>query len=244
MDTFGDSTDPTLLLIHGAGNTRFSWEDEFCARLAAGGRHVIRYDLDARASLRELVDDAVDRLGDRPGHVVGLSLGGMIGQRLALDHPARVASLVLASTTPGGDGLPRPADGLFEDEPEAPDWSDRDAVIEYLVAVERPFSPHFDEDAARAIATRVVDSGADVQAALEHFTLDMGEPWRARLGEVRVPVLVIHGSEDPVFPPAHGRALADEIPGATLLVLEGVGHEYFPRSSWDVVVPAILRHTV
>ena len=75
-----------------------------------------------------------------------------------------------------------------------------------------------------------------------HFMLEAGDPWRQRLGEVAAPALVVHGTEDPLFPIGHARALANEIPGAELLALEQTGHEYFPRATWDLVVPAILRH--
>jgi pimeloyl-ACP methyl ester carboxylesterase len=75
-----------------------------------------------------------------------------------------------------------------------------------------------------------------------HYAAEGSDRWRERLGEVDVPTLVIHGDEDPIFPVGHGEALAREIPGAELIVLEGTGHE-LPRRDWDVVVPAILRIT-
>jgi pimeloyl-ACP methyl ester carboxylesterase len=264
VETFGDPADPAILLIHGAGNTMLSWDEELCARLAAGRRFVVRYDSrDAGRSeggmpqyaFRDLVADAVgllDSLGVGRAHVVGMSLGGGVAQLLALDHPDRVASLVLASATPGGPGhgqpdLPGAAEGLFADEPPEPDWSDRDAVIEYLVEAERPYAARsrpYDEAAMRELSGRVFDHSADLERSLTGTTtLEMSEPWRQRLGEVSVPALVIHGTEDPLFPPAHGRALAEEIPGAELLALDATGHEYFPPATWDVVVPAILRHT-
>ncbi|MBE2319746.1 alpha/beta hydrolase [Solirubrobacter sp. CPCC 204708] len=239
MDTFGAKTDPAILLIHGAGNNRFAWPDEFCTRLADGGRFVIRYDF-AGASVDALAEDALRRFDD--AHVVGLSLGGLVGLRLALDHPERVHSLTLLSTTPGGDGLPDSADGLFDDLPEPPDWSDRAAVVEFLVESERPFSPRFDEPATRAYAERVADDPSSVRTFIE-APFDWGEPMRARLGTLRTPTLVIHGAQDPVFPLEHGETLAREIPGAALLVLPETGHEYPPRRHWDTVVSAILRHT-
>jgi pimeloyl-ACP methyl ester carboxylesterase len=73
--------------------------------------------------------------------------------------------------------------------------------------------------------------------------LEGGEPVRPRLGEIRAPTLVLHGTEDPLFPCGHGEALAAEIPGARLLPLEGVGHEMPPRPVWDQVVAAIVEHT-
>jgi pimeloyl-ACP methyl ester carboxylesterase len=116
-----------------------------------------------------------------------------------------------------------------------------------MVRDERPYaarSRRFDEAAARELAGRIYDRSADIEAnATNPFIVDAGAPWRARLGLVAVPTLVVHGTEDPVFPYEHGAALAREIPGAELLGLEATGHEHFPPATWDVAVPAILRHT-
>jgi len=270
VETFGDPADPAILLIHGAGSSMLSWEEELCGRLAAGARFVVRYDLrDAGRSvtyergappygLRDLVADSVgllDALDVGNAHVVGMSLGAAIGQVLALDHPDRVATLTLASSTPGDPshespdlpGMSEELRAFFADEPPEPDWADRAAVIEYVVDAERPFAARsraFDEAAMRDLAGRVFDRSVDIASSLTNpFMLEAGGPWRRRLGAVAAPTLVVHGTEDPCFPYAHGRALAQEIPGAELLALEQTGHEYFPRATWDLVVPAILRHT-
>jgi pimeloyl-ACP methyl ester carboxylesterase len=267
VDTFGDRADPALLLIHGTGNSRLWWDERLCERLATGGRFVIRYDVrDAGGSvsyaagappygLRDLVADAaglLDALALERAHVLGLSTGGSIGQLLALDHPSRAASLILVSTTPGipgeeADGLPGATPQLhefFADEPSPPDWTDRAAVIDYLVESERPFSPRYDEPAMRDLYGRVIDDTGNLEASLTGvFMIDSGPPWRDRLAAITAPTLVIHGTEDPLFPYEHARALAREIPGAELLPVEDMGHEYFPPATWDVVVPAILRHT-
>jgi pimeloyl-ACP methyl ester carboxylesterase len=133
---------------------------------------------------------------------------------------------------------------FFADEPPQPDWTDRTAVIDYIVESERPLAARFDEAAMRTLAARVFDRAANIAANLTNpFLVDAGEPWRHRLGRLAAPTLVLHGTEDPLFPYAHGQALANEIPGARLLALEHTGHEYFPRHTWDLVVPAILRHT-
>jgi pimeloyl-ACP methyl ester carboxylesterase len=261
-EAFGDPADPMLLLIHGTGSSMLSWDEELCARLAAGGRHVVRYDWrDAGRSvtyavgappytLRDLVADAVgllDVFRERRAHLVGMSAGAAIAQLLALDHAERVASLTLASSTPGSPGeeqsdLPPPAGGAAM--PRTPDWDDRAAVIEYLVESERPYSPRFEEAAARALAARIFDRSRDIAAsATNPYMVEAGDPWRARLGDIAAPTLVVHGAEDTIFPFPHAVALAREIPGAELLRLEHTGHEYFPRATWDVVVPAILRHS-
>ena len=268
VGTFGDIADPPILLIMGGASSMDWWEEGFCGRLMAGSRFVIRYDHRdtgrsisyepgaAPYSLRDLAEDAVgvlDAFGLESAHLVGMSVGGWIGQLVALDHPDRVASLTLISTSPAADSsdpdLPEMSEELrafFAEEAPEPDWSDRDAVIDYIVEGERPFagSRPFDEAAIREIAARAFDRTTNLASSItNHAGIDTGDRWRERLGEVSAPTLVIHGTEDPMFPSGNAVALAKEIPGAGLLALERVGHEVPPRDLWDVVVPAILRHT-
>jgi pimeloyl-ACP methyl ester carboxylesterase len=262
-ETFGDRGDPALLLIMGSSASMDWWEDEFCARLADGGRFVIRYDhRDTGESVvyepgkppytgRDLTADALgvlDALDVDRAHVVGMSMGGAIAQVLALEHPARVASLTVIATSPvsgSHDGLPAMDDDLVAAfNASEPDWSDRAAVIDYVTHLARTSaarSQPFDEPAFRALAGRIIDRTRNLESSFKnHDVMDHGEPLVGRLDEVSVPALVIHGNEDPVFHPAHGQALAAAIPGANLLALPGSGHE-LPRRTWDVVIPAILR---
>jgi pimeloyl-ACP methyl ester carboxylesterase len=270
VQEFGAPTDPALLLIGGAAASMDWWEDEFCERLAAGGRRVVRYDLrDTGRSTaspagkpdytgRDLDHDAlalVDVLGLAPVHLVGVSMGGGIGQTIASEHPEKLASLTVLSASPAGPGgperpdLPPPAPQAaqaFASPPPEPDWSDRAAAIDFIVAGLQPFAGRLgvDEPRARALVARMYDRTTDVAASqTNHWILEGGGPDRTRLSGIRVPTLVMHGTDDPVFPIAHGEALAAEIPGATLIPLDGVGHEFPPAPTWDVVVPAILEHT-
>lgn len=265
VETFGDRGDAAILLIMGASGSMDWWEDEFCERLAAGSRFVIRYDQrDTGRSVSyvpgapkytgpDLVADAggvLDALEVARAHVVGISMGGAIAQLLALDHPDRVVSLTLVATSPAGPGDPD-LPGM-SDEASArfmlddPDWSDRAAVIDYMARISEACagrSRPFDEAGARRLATRVLDRTVSIASSMKnHHVLGGGDRWRERLGEVSAPTLVIHGTEDPVLPYEHGLALASEIPGAALLTLEGTGHE-LPSAVWDEVVPAVLDHT-
>jgi hypothetical protein len=97
----------------------------------------------------------------------------------------------------------------------------------------------------RTIAARVFDRTVNIASSMtNHFVIDACvDRWRERLGELGAPTLIVHGTEDPLFPYGNALALEREIPGARLLALEWVGHEMSPRALWDVVVPAILRHT-
>ena len=265
---FGDPADPAILLAHGAGDSMLGWREGFCERLADGGRYVVRYDSrDAGRSTTyepgapqyseaDLIADVaalIDDLEIEPVHFVGLSGGGATAQLFTLEHPRKVATLTLIATTPGypseSSDLPGPdprVARVFSGEMPDPDWADRDAVVEYLVELERPFagSGGFDADAQREHAGRVFDRTHNLAAQLTNpFVGGGGDGWRKRLGEIEAPTLVIHGDDDPLFPLPHGEALAREIPNAELLVLEGVGHEYPPPRTWDTVVAAILEHT-
>jgi pimeloyl-ACP methyl ester carboxylesterase len=266
-ETFGDPADPALLLIGGSSSSMDWWEDGFCERLAAGRRFVIRFDhRDTGRSVAyppgapgygsdDLIADAVgvlDALDTATAHVVGISMGGAIAQLVALDHPARVASLPLISPSPGAPGPDDPdlptmsEETIAEFAVDEPDWSDRDAVIDYLLHLARvsasPSRP-FEEAEFRDLAGRVFDRTTNIESSMKnHEILDGGDRWRERLAGLSVPTLVIHGTDDPVLPYGNALALAREIPGARLVTLEGTGHE-LPRASWDVVVPAILEHT-
>ena len=266
VETFGTPADPAVLLIAGATGSMLSWEDGFCALLADGGRYVIRYDhRDTGRSVTyppgepgygfaDLVADAVgvlDAVAVARANVVGISMGGGIAQLLALDHADRVASLTLIATSPAGPnapGLPPMSPELLAHfaagAPPAPDWTDRDAVVEHLARQGRPYAgPRpVDLEAARVPAGRVFDRARDIASSANHFQAGGGEPWRDRLGTIAVPTLVLHGDADPLTPLGHGEAMAREVPGARLLVLEDTGHE-LPPGVWDVAVSAIVAHT-
>lgn len=266
-EAFGLPDDPAILLIGGAATSMDFWEDEFCARLADDGRYVIRYDLrDAGRSTSypvgepaytgtDLVADAVavlDGFEMEAAHVVGISMGGAIAQRLALDHPERVAGLVLQSTTPAVAGTRGPRElppmeprlaAVFATDGPGPDWSDREAAIEAMVEGERPFagSLPFDAERARRIAARSYDRTTDMAAMqTNHWILGDGDPPQKHLDDIAAPTVVLHGTEDPLFPFAHGEALAEEIPGARLVPLPGMGHEYPPEPLWDLVIGEIV----
>jgi pimeloyl-ACP methyl ester carboxylesterase len=177
-------------------------------------------------------------------------MGGAIAQQLALDHSDRVSSLTLMSTSPGGPGLPPMSDELrarFKEPASEPDWSDRQAVVDYIVEDLHAYAGtlRFEEEEMRALVGRIVDRTVNIASTMTNHLLleDDGEPLRPRLGEITAPTLVLHGTEDPLFPFGHAVVLAAEIPGAHLVAVEGVGHEMPPRPVWDQVVAAILAHT-
>ena len=243
---FGDAAAPLVLCA--GGTTMLSWPDALCESLARGRRHVVRYDLrdsgesitvDPEApayTLRDLAADAAAlarELDDRPAHLAGIGVGGMVAQVAALDHPEAFSALTLAGTRPVAPG---PVDDDLPDHDAAtmnrlfsrsmPDWSDRDAVAEYAAGGAEILGD--DPAAARAVAERIWDRTPGTLPAVQMANqlgmvfakLDCKPRWRERLPELALPTLVVHGRRDPFFPVGNGEALAREIPGARLLVLE------------------------
>jgi pimeloyl-ACP methyl ester carboxylesterase len=263
-EAFGDPAAPPILLVMGLGGSMLWWEEGFCRMLADGGRFVVRYDhRDTGRSITyepgrpgytgdDLVADAagvLDAYSLPAAHVVGVSAGGAFAQLLALDCPDRVLSLVLISTsaaTPGDRGLPPPTEdfGRFAATAEV-EWSNADSVIEYLVDYSRLLAGGrrpFDEAAVRALVRQDVERADDVAALQNHDLITDDARARGPLSSIAAPTLVIHGTADPMFPVEHGEAIAAELPGATLLRLDGAGHGV-DRADWETIVDAILRHT-
>jgi pimeloyl-ACP methyl ester carboxylesterase len=264
-ESFGEPGAPPLLLMMGNGASMLWWDDDLCRMLAAGGRFVVRYDQrDTGRSVTyepghpgydagDLLDDAVgvlDAFDIEAAHLVGVSSGGGLAQELALDHPDRVHSLTLISTTfavsSHGRDLPGPtAEFIRFVQAAGPDWTDDDAVVDYLVAYaemltggRRPFP---EQEVREMVETDV--RRAHSPASVQNHDL-LADPPRDRppLASIRVPTLVVHGAADPMFPLAHGEALAEEIPDAELLVLPDAGHGV-ERADWDALVAAIVEHT-
>ncbi|MFD7660557.1 alpha/beta fold hydrolase [Actinosynnema sp. NPDC059797] len=265
VEHFGDAAAPLVLLVGGV--TMLSWPDELCAALARGGRHVVRYDLrdsgtsttaDPEApayALRDLAADAAALargLDDRPAHLAGIGVGGMVAQVAALDHPGAFSALTLVGTRPVAPG---PVDADLPDHDAAtmarrfalpmPDWSDRAAVAEYAAAGAEVLGD--DPAEARAVAGRVFDrtpgAGPAVRMAnhlgVVFARLDCTPRWRERLPGLAVPTLVVHGRRDRFFPVGNGEALAREIPGARLLVLDQAATA-IPRTAVGEVASAML----
>jgi pimeloyl-ACP methyl ester carboxylesterase len=260
VETFGNPANPAVLLIDGAAASMLWWETELCEQIARGDRFVIRYDnRDTGRSTSyppgrpgyaytDLAGDALgilDALDVERAHVVCRSMSGGIGLIVGVDHPDRVASLTFVSTSTGEDGLPPSSDELTGNTPADPDPADPAAVVDFVVASAKAYSggsPYFDETATRALVERDVARARDIASTLvNHYAMSFDGSSRD-FASIKAPTLVVHGDHDPAFPLPHGQALRDAIPGATLLVLEGAGHD-LPKPLWDVFVPALLRHT-
>ena len=265
VESFGDDDAPLVLLA--GGTTILSWPAALCERLVAGGRRVVRYDLrDSGESttadpetpaygLRDLAADAAalaDTLGGPPAHLAGFGVGGMVAQVAALDHPGAFSALTLAGTRPVAPGK---LDADLPDHDKAtmkrlfalpmPDWTDREAVAKFAAARAEILGDN--PVAARAIGARIWDrtpgTAPPVQMAnqlgLVFSKLDCKPRWRERLSEIAVPTLVVHGRRNPFFPVGNGEAIAREIPGARLLVLEEAATA-IPDAAADEVAEAML----
>ncbi|WP_105385363.1 alpha/beta fold hydrolase [Neorhizobium alkalisoli] len=264
-EAFGEPAHEPTLLIMGAMASMLWWPEEFCQQLSARGRYVIRYDNrdtglstfyepgNPPYSMDDMAEDAMrvlDAYGIDSAHLVGMSFGGMIAQIAALTHPARVSALTLISTSPIGvdtSTLPQISDAYMEHAAagESVDWTDDAQVIEYIVQDTRIIAgmAHcYDEEEARNLVERDVRRAKNFLSATNHFILKRSDVWKSKLGELAVPLLVVHGTADPIFPIEHGELLAEIVEGAGFLRLEGGGHEIH-REDWDEIVSSMDVHT-
>jgi pimeloyl-ACP methyl ester carboxylesterase len=220
-------------------------------------------------TMADLTADAVgvlDAYGIAAAHMVGASMGGMISQLMSILYPERVLTLTVMMSTPlrtdvqegflqalmgqpHTGALPPPAPraielyrALMAGGPPGNRQENIDVQVKILRMMTGSGTP-FDEQEYRRRVERMFDRARDINASMNHGLVP--SPTREQveaLGRVRVPTLVIHGTDDPMFPPEHGAAMAKAIPGARLLMLEGLGHEV-PRRLHGEFARAILEHT-
>ncbi|MFC4944213.1 alpha/beta fold hydrolase [Pseudonocardia sp. GCM10023141] len=269
-ETIGDPERPTVLLIMGLGGYRHYWPDGFCRMLADSGHHVVRFDnrdvgdsthladhgpvdiaavLAGRAappySLEDLADDTVgliEALGLRSAHLVGMSLGGMIAQSVAIGHPDRIGSLTsFASTTNDptvGGAQPEAMRALTAAPPTT-----REGMAEHAVATARVIgSTGFDLDEGwlRDRGRRAFDIGVDPAGLSRQTAAALTARDRTpALRSLRVPTLVVHGAVDPLCDVSGGRATAAAVPDADLMVVDGLGHD-LPPGFWPSLVDVVM----
>jgi len=186
----------------------------------------------------------LDALEIGEAHIVGASMGGMIVQAMAINHPERVLTLTSIMSTTGRPDLP-PA----RDEAMAvlltPAPNEREANIEHRVksALVIGSKRHHDEAGVRAMAAKSFDRAYyPIGMARQIVGIMASAPRHEALGAVRVPTLVIHGADDPLVPVEGGKDTAASVPGAELLILQDMGHD-LPRPLWPLIVEAIARNT-
>jgi pimeloyl-ACP methyl ester carboxylesterase len=255
-ETFGADTDPVLLLVNGLGSQCINFKVELCERFAARGFRVVRFDnrdvglsSHLKGGPKYTVDDmagdgfaVLDAVGADAAHIAGWSMGGMIVQAMALQHPERILSMTSVMSAPG------PV--LGEREPDvmaafmAPAARTRDEAAErHLEGLRAWGSPAaYDVERITADAHAAYDRCWDPEGRARQAMSVGASPSRVEaLASLNVPTLVIHGDADRLVPLACGRATADAIPGARLEIIEGMGHDY-PPMHWDRLVELITTH--
>jgi pimeloyl-ACP methyl ester carboxylesterase len=252
-ETFGAPDASPLLLIAGLGAQMLSFDEDFCRLLAGRGFHVIRFDnrdvgrstwMAGPYTLDEMAADAaglLDALGVRAAHVVGVSMGGFIAQLVALNHPARVLTLTSIISGPGGEDEVPPTDEgravLLSTAPE----THEERVALGLWAKQKLLGPAdpFDEPYERERVERALDRAYNPAGFMRQLLAITSANSRTdRLRSLRIPTLVVHGDQDILVPVENGRKVADAVPGARLLEVEGMGHDV-PKRVWPQVVDAI-----
>jgi pimeloyl-ACP methyl ester carboxylesterase len=275
-DTFGSDEDPALLLVMGFTAQMISWDEEFCRRLADGGRYIIRFDnrdsglsttLDGVEvdlgqvmtaamtdqplpevpyTLSDMAADAVgllDHLGVERAHVVGASMGGMIAQTVAIEHPTRVASLISVMSMTGeleyGQATPEAMTVLVTPPPPDRDGVVASAAGSAVWSSRRWFDLARAQDSyGRSYDRRFYPEGAPRQLAAIYAS----GPRTDTLPTITAPTLVIHGLDDTLITPGGGERTAELVPGASLLMVADMGHD-LPVPLWPLLTGAILGFT-
>ncbi len=271
-ETLGDPADPALLLVMGLGMQLIHWDRELCELLAGRGFHVIRFDnrdagrstqiaapvpnlmrgfaglrLEAPYRLEDMAGDArglLDHLGIERAHVAGVSMGGMIGQTLAIEAPERVLSLASIMSTTGARNVSRPRlrvwRTLLERAPR-----ERDAYADYFVRLFGLIgSPRYPTDEARMreVAAAGFERGVHPAGTGRQLAAIIASGDRTvRLRRLDLPTVVIHGRADPLLPFRGGEATARAIPRARLVAFDGMGHD-LPQELWPPIVDALAEN--
>jgi pimeloyl-ACP methyl ester carboxylesterase len=172
-------------------------------------------------------------------------MGGMIAQTIAIRHPSRILSLISIYSTTGNRDLPPPKPEMME-RLQAPAPLERETYIKYMVDLFKAMAGPgfaFDEAWTRMTTARAYDRSFSPQGTIRQIAAIMTQRNRKKaLASVTVPTLVIHGTDDPVVPVEAGRDTAEAIPGARLMLIEGMGHDLPHGGAWPRIVEAIAAH--
>jgi pimeloyl-ACP methyl ester carboxylesterase len=195
--------------------------------------------------LSDMADDAVgllDHLGIDKAHVVGISMGGMISQSIAIGHPDRVASLTSIMSNTGDHKNGKPAWSIYRKFPKTIARSREEAVDKGVLTFKYISGPHFHEDEAelRELIELALARSWDREGTARQTMAITASPDRTEaLGKITAPTLVIHGLVDPLVRPSGGIATAKAVPGSRLLTFPDMGHD-LPKARWDEIIDAIV----
>jgi len=255
--TFGDDRPETVLLVNGLGSQMTRWPEAFCEKLVARGYRAIRFDnrdtglstwfqSGDRYTLKDMAADAMavlDAAGVAKAHIAGVSMGGMIVQRIAIDYPARVLSLTSIMSAPSGNVVATPEAMAVISNPPPDPAADFEAFVAHGMKNARtigsPAYPWTDE----ALRARVVaEHGRAFNPAgvgRQRQAIGADGDRTEELRKLNVPTVVLHGEDDPLVQPIGGRETAAAIPGAELRMIPGMGHD-LPPALYDTFVDAIV----
>ena len=254
--TFGDDQPQTVLLINGLGSQMTRWPETFCQALVARGYRAIRLDnrdtglsswLEGqRYTLADMADDAVavlDAAGVTRAHIAGVSMGGMIVQRIAIDHPDRVLSMTSIMSAPSGNVVATPeAMAVIANPPPSPE-ADYEAFIAHGMKNARtigsPGYPWTDAELRERVVAEHARAFNPAGVGRQRGAIGADGDRTAELKTLKVPTVVLHGADDPLVQPVGGIETAAAIPGAELRIIPGMGHD-LPPGLHDIFLDAIL----
>ena len=265
-ETFGDSSNPSVLFVMGLGAQMIAWPQTFVDGLVNSGFHVVRYD-NRDVGLSHKFDDAgmpdfetiisdlmagkkpevpynladmsadgiglMSALGIDKAHVVGASMGGMIVQQMAIDHPERLSSMTSIMSTTGDPSLPQATQEAMEVLMQpAPATDDIEAQVDHSLKNRKVIGGDgfSDDEAARELTRLIINRQFyPVGTGRQRAGIMASGSRTEALKSITTPTLVLHGDKDPLVPVEGGIHTAEVIPGARLEILEGMGHAMFPH---------------
>lgn len=276
-ETLGNPEHETVIFISGLGSQLVYWTDELCQRFLDRDLHLIRFDnrdvgLTSKTpgqpplveevmqqpdfappyTISDMAKDTVcvlDAVGIEKAHIVGVSMGGMIAQTIALEFPERVKTLTSIMSAPS------PGTAISEDESERDDeaisasltmdMSDPETYVDLQLEGYRVTSgPHFDPAYQREIIQRSFERAYHPDGwSYQMMAVYAGGDRTERLSQLSLPSLIIHGALDPLIPPSGGEATAAAIPNAKLIIIDDMGHN-LPRPRWNEIADAVKQLTL
>ncbi|WP_337187525.1 alpha/beta hydrolase [Phenylobacterium sp.] len=255
--SFGDDQPETVLLVNGLGSQMTRWPEAFCERLAARGYRVIRYDNrdtglstwfgeEDRYVLADMARDGIavlDSAGVDRAHIAGVSMGGMIVQRIALDHPGRVLSMTSIMSAPYGSVSSTPEAAAVLNTPAPDPKADFEAFVAHGMKNARvigsPGYPWTDEDLRARVESDYRRAFNPTGVIRQRRAIGADGDRTEALRKLAVPAVVLHGTDDPLVQLKDGEATAAAIPGAELRVIPGMGHD-LPPGLYDTFIEAIV----
>ncbi|MDP1618284.1 alpha/beta fold hydrolase [Phenylobacterium sp.] len=258
-ETFGPGDAPAVLLINGLGSQMTRWPVPFCDKLVARGYRAIRFDnrdvgrstwfqSGDRYTLSDMAADAaglLDHLKIDKAHIVGVSMGGMIAQTFAIEHPDRALSLtsiMSATGAPGSmDSTPEAAAVLTQVAPDP--TVDEEAFVAHGMKNARtigsPAYPWTDEALRERVLSEMRRAYNPKGVQRQRGAIGASGDRTEKLAKLDIPTVVLHGEVDPLIPKAGGEATARAIPGAELRIIPGMGHD-LPEALYDTIIDAIV----